>query len=296
MGVNLTLIINNNSTLETEKNFKIIKLPFLEIEDIRYGRIPIKKYFNGHIFYTNSSGKHVNFDFTGFEGKWVSTCHGCEEWVGGSHCQIFVSNNQLLQHLRDNYFDSYSNSYRVIHTPIDINKLYFTDGEHNRIVWIGRIDGAKAERLYDIALNSSEKILAAGVYDENWKWLFDKIMETNNVEWVGKIDGDNQKRKFFSRAKLSIHCSTFEDPCPTTILESQACGVPVITYANGSMYEICCYKNLVFNNLKEFTKTLNSFGGYKETMTKELICFVENNFSAKEYGMKFYKVFNEVIS
>ena len=46
-------------------------------------------------------------------------CHGCYEFVGNSKCQIFVSNNQLKQHLRDNLFDSYCNDYRVVHNSID---------------------------------------------------------------------------------------------------------------------------------------------------------------------------------
>ena len=84
-------------------------------------------------------------------------------------------------------------------------------------------------------------------------------METNNVEWVGKIEGDVQKRKFYSQAKVSIHCSTFEDPCPTTVLESQSCGIPVISYANGSLSEICYYDNLIYDSLDHFTKNLNNF-------------------------------------
>ena len=117
--VHLTLIINDNSTLESSENFEVIKLPFWEIENIRYGYTPIIKYFNGDIFYSNSSGRHVMFNFDGFGGKWIANCHGCEEWVGNADCQIFVSNNQLLQHLRDGYFDSYSNNYRIVHTSVD---------------------------------------------------------------------------------------------------------------------------------------------------------------------------------
>jgi hypothetical protein len=91
----LTIIVNDKSTLVSYKNFKVIKLPFSEIENIRFGRVPITKYFNGEIFYSNSSGRHVDFDFSNFQGKWVAVCHGCEEWVGDADCQIFVSNNQM---------------------------------------------------------------------------------------------------------------------------------------------------------------------------------------------------------
>lgn len=293
--ISLTLIINDNSTLNSSENFEVIKLPFSEIENIRYGHTPIIKYFNGDIFYSNSSGRHVKFNFDGFNGKWIANCHGCEEWVGGADCQVFVSNNQLLQHLRDGYFDSYPNNYRIVHTSVDTKKLYPVDGEHNRIVWMGRIDGAKAERLYDIALNCNEKILMAGWYENEWEWLFNKIISTNNVEWIGKINGDKNKRDFYSKAKVSIHCSTFEDPCPTTVIESQSCGVPVISYANGSMSEISYYQDLIFKDFEKFITKLNNFNSDNQYDMTKVIEYVKNNFSTKQYGEKFYKIFKQNI-
>lgn len=291
--ISLTVIVNNNSTLSDDINFKVLKLPIEEINNIRYGKTPITKYFNGDIFYTNSSGRHVNFDLKGFGGKWISVCHGCQEWVGGSDCQVFVSNNQLMQHFRDGLFDTYSNNYRVVHGAVDTDKLFYTDGPHDRIVWMGRIDGAKAERLYDIARDSKEKILAAGWYTNEWEWLFQKIMNTGNVDWVGKITGDSDKLDFYRNAKVSIHCSTFEDPCPTTVLESQACGVPVISYANGSMREISLYNELIFTTHTEFIQKLNTFDSFMYS-NKDLCSFIQNYFCSEVYGKNFYKIFREV--
>lgn len=285
----ITLIVNNKTTLQSDKRFMVIPLEFSEIENIRFGRVPISKYFNGDIFYSNSSGRHVNFDFSGFIGKWVATCHGCMEWVGNSDVQVFVSNNQMSQHFRDNLFENYCNNYHVVHGVVDTKKLYYEEGTHDRIVWMGRIDGAKAERLYEIAKQSNEKIIVAGWYSQEWKWLFDKIMETNNIEWVGKIDGNEEKRNFYKQAKVSIHCSTFEDPCPTTVLEAQSCGVPVISFANGSLSEISYYQDLIYNNFEDFISSLNNFQQefYSE---KKLLSFIKDNFSREIYGKKFYKI------
>lgn len=292
--LHLTLIINDNSSLTSDKNFNVVKLPFEEINNIRYGTTPISQYFTGDIFYSNASGRHCNFNFTNFKGKWVSMCHGCEEWVGGSDCQIFVSNNQLKQHFRDNLFDSFCNDYRIVHGAVNTDKLYYEEGPHNRIVWMGRIDGAKAERLYDIAKESNEIILAAGWYSPQWEWLFDKIINTGKVEWIGEIKGEDSKRKFYTNAKISIHCSTFEDPCPTTILEAQSCGIPVITYANGSMNEIIFDKSLIFNDLKSFIEKLNTISSY--SYNNKIVQHIQSNFTPTQYGKKFLKIFKSVIN
>lgn len=293
-NVDITLLINDKTKLISDQNLNVVKLSFEEIENIRFGKTPISKYFKGDIFYSNSSGRHVNFNFEGFNGKWVATCHGCEEWVGNSDIQVFVSNNQLHQHFRDNLFENYCNNYNVVHGVVDTNRLYYEDGPHNRIVWMGRIDGAKAERLYEIAKLSEEKILVAGWYSPEWEWLFEKIMQTNNVEWIGKVVGDDDKRKFYSQAKLSIHCSTFEDPCPTTVLEAQSCGIPVITYANGSLQEITYYKELIFSNLNDFIQKLNKFD-YHSYQTDIISNFIRQNFDRSLYGKKFYKIFRNTL-
>jgi|TARA_R110000824_G_C15181852_1_gene673866 glycosyltransferase involved in cell wall biosynthesis len=291
-NVKITLIINDQSPLTSTSEFEVIKLPFYQIENLRLGKEPISKYFNGDIFFSNSSGKHVNFDFTSFKGKWVSMCHGCNEWVGGSDCQIFVSNNQLKQHFNDQLFTSHCNNYQVIHGVVDINELYYEDGPHDRIVWMGRIDGAKAERLYDIAKNSKEKILVAGWYSEEFKWLFDKINNTNNIEFIGEIKGNKEKREFYRRAKVSIHCSTFNDPCPTTVLEAQSCGIPVMTYANGAIDEIIYDNSLNFQELVPLINKINSKLVFK--YNKNIRNFIKENFNKDIYAKKFLKIFNSL--
>lgn len=290
--IDLTLIVNDLSTLESKKKFNVIKLPYETIQDLRWGKLKISDFFQGDIFYSNSSGRHVNFNFDGFEGKWVSTCHGCHEYVGNSVCQVFVSNNQLHQHFKDNLFDSFCNDYRVIHNSINVDDYFWTEGSHDKLVWMGRIDGAKAERLYEIALNSKEKIYIAGWFSKENEWLFNKIMSTKNVEWLGEIKGVQNKRNFYSMAKVSIHCSTFEDPCPTTILEAQSCGIPVISFANGSMSEICYHKNFIFDNLNSFTETLNTYNF--KTNDEKMRDFVKVNFNSEKYSKKYLKLFESL--
>lgn len=292
--VKLTLIINDSSPLESKKNLEVIKLPFEEIENIRWGRTKITNYFNGEIFHSNSSGRNVKFDLSDFEGIWVSTCHGCLEYVGKSDCQVFVSNNQLHQHFKDNLFDTFCNQYVVIHNRVDPDDYFWIPGPHDRLVWMGRVDGAKAERLYDIALNSKEKIYAAGTYGDEFKWLFDKIMSTGKVEWIGEVRGTEEKRIFYSKAKASIHCSTFEDPCPTTVLEAQACGIPVVSYSNGSLFEICENKNYLFSNLESIVTFINNHQ-FENNLTKEKTRkYVVDNFNSKDYSKLYLKLFQSL--
>lgn len=293
-GVDLTLIINDNSPLESEPNFNVIKLPFNKIEELRWGKLKVSDYFNDGIFYTNSSGRHVQFDFTDFRGKWISTCHGCWEYVGNSECQVFVSNNQLKQHFKDGLFDSFSNDYRVIHGSIDGNDYFWQEGTHDKFVWMGRIDGAKAERLYDIALLSDEKIYCGGWYSSENEWLFNKIMSTNKVEWLGEIKGTVDKRKFYSMAKASIHCSTFEDPCPTTVLEAQACGIPVISYSNGSLLEICYNKNYIFDTIDKLIECMKTEDFGPQLNNPKLKSFIEKNFLSENYHKKYLEIFKQL--
>ena len=244
-GYDITLICVEGSTINLNmENSKIISLPFEELENIRYGKIPVSKYFNGDIFQTHtSSTKHCNFDFKGFTGKWVATCHGYNEWVGAKY-QSFVSNNQYEQHIRDGLIENTVEYTFITNGAINSNILKYIDGPHNKLVWLFRICNDKGvDRLIEIAEKLNETIIVAGnIVDNN---LFERLIKLSNIEYYGVIKTEEEKINFFANAKASLHTSIFEDPFPLTILEAQMCGIPVVTWANGSVKE----SNYNLNNI-----------------------------------------------
>lgn len=295
LGYDVTLIVVDSSTIESKySNQKIIKLPFYEIENIRYGRVPLSKYFNGDIFQTHtSSSKYCNFNFTDFNGKWVATCHGHIEWVGAKY-QSFVSKNQYNQHIIHNLIEPTTE--KIFFTPECVESEHFfydANGTHDKIAWLARICHDKGvDRLIQIASNINEDIIVAGNIEDYG--LYNQLISLPNVKYYGYIKTEEEKSKFFSNAKLSLHTSNFEDPFPLTILEAQSCGIPVVTWANGSVKESNFSLENVHDSLESVIDYLKN-QKYTKFSNNEIENWVKSNFSSKNLADNYLNVYREIL-
>ena len=294
MGYDTTLICVDSSTIEaTYSNQHIIKLPFHELENIRYGRTPVSKYFNGDIFQTHtSSPKHCNLDFNGFNGEWVATCHGYIEWAGAKN-QTFVSNNQYQQHIQDNLIEPTTE--KVFITPGCVESEYFTytNGTHNKIVWLARICSDKGvDRLLSIAKNIDEEIMVAGNIEDYG--LYNQLISCSNINYIGVIKTEKEKANFFSNAKVSLHTSVFHDPFPLTILEAQSCGIPVVTWANGSVKESNFSLENVHDSLESIIDYLKN-QKYSKFSNSEIENWVKSNFSSKNLADNYLNIYKKIL-
>lgn len=277
-GYDVTLICVEGSSVNYGlPNSSVISLPFQELENIRYGRVPVTSYFNGDIFQTHtSSSKNCNFNFSGFLGKWIATCHGDMEWAGCRN-QAFESKNQYEKHIADGLIDSEIENLFILNECVDSKKLGYREGEHNRIVWIGRICHHKGvDRLIEIANSLQEEILVAGnVHEDN---LFNEMLQCKYIKYIGTIETEEDKCDFFSKARISLHTSNFSDPFPLTILEAQHCGIPVMTWANGSMLESNFSNDNVCFSLEEIVEKIRG-KSYLQYDHLEIEKYSKSNFS-----------------
>jgi glycosyltransferase involved in cell wall biosynthesis len=290
---NSTLICTDISTIEKTNQYQnIIKLPFHELENIRYGRVPISKYFNGEIFQTHTSSLyHSNFDENGFFGKIVSTCHGFQEFAGNKY-QVFISKNQMHQHIRDGLISPDVKCIFVSHECVDSKNLYYDEnGSHDKLVWIGRIHRDKGiDRLIQIAGNIDEEILVAAVNHDNF--LNEKLKHTKNIKLLGPIS-EKEKYSFFANAKANIHTSIFEEPFGMTMVEAQMCGIPTISWANGAMLEVNYSIENVFDNLEDIVYCIKN-ETFKKHNPKEIESWTNQNFSKNNLYLNYKKIYDYV--
>ena len=90
--------------------------------------------------------------------------------------------------------------------------------------------------------------------------------------------------------------STFEDPFPVSVIEAQHCGVPVITWANGSMFESNYSIDNIHNNLDSFVNYINN-ELYKTCYDfKNISKWSHNKFSSYNYATNYIDVFEEILN
>ena len=111
------------------------------------------------------------------------------------------------------------------------------------LAFIGRISPEKRpDRAIEIAARAGARLKIAAKVDrvdqEYWEERIKPLVDANpNVEFIGEID-ERQKAQFLGEAKALLFPIDWPEPFGMVMIESMACGTPVVAFRCGSSPEI----------------------------------------------------------
>ena len=139
--------------------------------------------------------------------------------------------------------------------PQDLFKPNFQPGKY--LAFLGRISPEKrVDRAIEIALACNIPLRIAAKIDRNDQEYFDrkirKMLDHPLIEFVGEIN-EHQKEEFLGNALALLFPIDWPEPFGLVMIESMACGTPVIAYPNGSVPEIIEHgkSGFIVSNIKE---------------------------------------------
>jgi glycosyltransferase involved in cell wall biosynthesis len=130
----------------------------------------------------------------------------------------------------------------TVYNGIDLNLYPFTEkNKRDYLLFLGRVchDKGTTEAI-DIAESLGLPLKIAGKVDEPDKAYFEERIRprlSNSVEFVGEVN-HNQKVELYGNAIALVHAINFNEPFGLTLIESMACGTPVLAIKRGSIPEI----------------------------------------------------------
>jgi glycosyltransferase involved in cell wall biosynthesis len=124
--------------------------------------------------------------------------------------------------------------------PLDLYKPRRQPGEY--LAFLGRISPEKRVDLaIEIAQRSGMKLKIAAKVDKVDREYFDTkikpLLSDSLVEFVGEI-GDKEKGEFLGNAYATLFPIDWPEPFGLVMIESLACGTPVIAARRGSVPEV----------------------------------------------------------
>ncbi|WP_419656672.1 glycosyl transferase, family I [Desulfosarcina variabilis str. Montpellier] len=129
---------------------------------------------------------------------------------------------------------------KTIRHGIDIRQFDFQPTPEDYLLFFGRIHKDKGTReALEIARACGKRLILAGIIQD--RAYYDQYVaphvDNDNVVYVGSV-GPVERNRWLGNAFALLHPIRFDEPFGLSVIESMACGTPVIAFNLGSMPEL----------------------------------------------------------
>lgn len=133
----------------------------------------------------------------------------------------------------------YLNYYDNIYHGIDTIKFKFESKPGEYMAYLATMRNEKgADRAITIALETGIPLIMAGdIRDQDDFHKLEPYIDGQNISYIGEVDF-KQKNKLLSGALAYLFPIRWNEAFGLTVIESLACGTPVVAWPNGSMPEL----------------------------------------------------------
>lgn len=141
----------------------------------------------------------------------------------------------------------------TVHLGINLKNFDFQSSPDDYLLFFGQIHHDRGTKeAIEIARASNRRLIIAGIVqdEEYYKQHVQPFIDNRDVLYVGSAE-PIKRNKLLGNAYALLHPINFNEPFSLSVIESMACGTPVIAYNRGSMPELIDHgKNgfLVSNN------------------------------------------------
>src|SRR4029079_1063455 len=124
--------------------------------------------------------------------------------------------------------------------PQDMFRFHSEPGDY--LAFLGRASPEKrVDRAIEIAKQAGMPLKIGDKVDtadrRYFKREIEPLLNDPHVEWLGEIN-DKDKDQFLGNAYALLFPIDWPEPFGLVMIESMACGTPVIAFANGSVAEV----------------------------------------------------------
>jgi glycosyltransferase involved in cell wall biosynthesis len=179
------------------------------------------------------------------------------------------------------------------------SKLYTFSRETGQyLAFIGRISPEKRlDRAIEIAQQAGMPLKIAAKVDkvdvEYFRNSIEPLLHSKLVEYVGEID-EHEKDAFFGNAYALLFPIDWEEPFGLVMIESLACGTPVIAFNRGSVPEVIQdgVTGFIVNNVDEAVEAVNRIPQLSRTVCRRIF---ELRFTAERMAREYVDVYRELM-
>ncbi|MDV3308645.1 MAG: glycosyltransferase family 4 protein [Cyclobacteriaceae bacterium] len=171
-------------------------------------------------------------------------------------------------------------------------------GSGGYAAFLGRISPEKrVDRAIEIARRAGLKLRVAAKIDPADREYYEReikhLMDQPHVEFIGEI-GEDQKGDFLGNAVVTLFPIDWPEPFGMVMIESLACGTPVIAYDHGSVSEVLSHgeTGFIVNSMEEAVDAVQNIHKLNRTHCRETFL---KRFSVKRMVQDYLSIYASTV-
>lgn len=184
----------------------------------------------------------------------------------------------------------------TIHHGIKLEEFDFQEEPDDYLLFFGRIHPDKGVReAIEIALNAGKRLVIAGIIqDKEYHQKYIRpYLTPGKVEYIGSV-GPEKRNILLGKAVAMLHPIHFEEPFGLSVVESMACGTPVIAFNKGSMPELIEHRKTGYL-VENTSEAVDAVENLQNIRRKDCRTHVEQNFTVDRMVTKYESVYETIL-
>ena len=184
----------------------------------------------------------------------------------------------------------------TIYHGIDITQFTFNPNQGGYLLFFGRIHPHKGVvEAIEVAKLAGMKLVIAGIVqdEEYFKTKVEPHVDGERVEYIGSV-GPDKREEVLGGAAALLHLISFEEPFGLSMVESMACGTPVIAYSRGSIPEVIRdgKTGFIVNTIEDAVKAVGNISSIDRSICRT---HVVDNFSVKRMASDYLAAYTNIL-
>lgn len=187
---------------------------------------------------------------------------------------------------------------RTIHHGIDLKSYPVVKRKRPYLAFLGRIAPLKGTHLaIEVARQADIPLKLAGeiqpLYQHYWESKVKPHIDGRFIEYIGEV-GPEEKRELLGNALAMLFPIQWEEPFGLVLIESMACGTPVLAMPGGSVEEIV--EEGVSGHIRGSVEELARCAKNLRLDAGKVRGYTQENFSLERMAQDYIQLYTEITS
>ncbi len=185
----------------------------------------------------------------------------------------------------------------IVHNGLDIDKFPYNGNKEDYLLFLARLSSQKGP---DVAIRVAKKlgkklIIAGKRADSDAAYLAEKVdpyIDGEQIRYVGEVDFPT-KINLYSKAACLLHPINYIEAFGMTLIESLACGTPVIAFDKGAISEVIetGKTGFVISSEDEMLESIKNLAKIDPLLCRQT---VEERFTVAKMAQGYEKLYKEI--